>query len=117
MSNIEKCEFMHIHDEVVDSIKDNMIDNQKINELGELYKVFGDPTRLKILYILSKHEVCVCDLASILSMTQSAISHQLKVLKDAKLIKFRKQGKSVFYSLLDNHVEMILNMGIEHIEE
>lgn len=86
-------------------------------DVAELFKVFGDATRVKILFLLLKNEMCVCDIAQILSMQQSAISHQLRVLKQARLVKFRREGKTVFYSLADSHVETMLNQGIEHVTE
>ena len=90
---------------------------QYVVELAELFKVFGDSTRIRILYVLSESEMCVCDLATILGMTQSAISHQLRALKQSKLVKCRRDGKSVFYALSDGHVKTILQQGLEHIEE
>ena len=86
-------------------------------ELAELFKVFGDPTRIRLMSVLLGEEMCVCDIAEALGMNQSAVSHQLRVLKNAKLIKNRKDGKQVFYSLADDHVSTILAMGLEHIEE
>ncbi len=95
----------------------NDYDETELYDLAELFKVFGDSTRIRILFVLFETEVCVCDLAKALNMTQSAISHQLKILKQAKLIKNRREGKQIFYSLADNHVATILAMGLEHIEE
>ena len=92
-------------------------DPQTLQHLADLFKVFGDPTRIRILYALSAQELCVCDIAEILQMTQSAISHQLRVLKQMHLVKFRREGKTVFYSLADDHVYTILNQGIEHVKE
>ena len=94
-----------------------MPDEIELYNLAELFKVFGDSTRIRILYVLFEAEVCVCDLASALNMNQSAISHQLKILKQNKLVKARREGKSVFYSLADDHVRMIIAKGQEHIEE
>lgn len=90
---------------------------EEIYYLSEFYKVFGDSTRIKILYILRNHELCVNDIAQELSMTPSSISHQLRVLKQHRLVKFRREGKTIYYSLADHHVETILNQGLEHIEE
>lgn len=99
-------------------IKANVIpDPETLQNLADLFKVFGDPTRIRILYALSAQELCVCDIAEILQMTQSAISHQLRVLKQMHLVKFRREGKTVFYSLADDHVYTILNQGIEHVKE
>ena len=118
MSNeTPSCEFMHAHDELVSRVKKVMPDEIKLYDLAELYKIFADSTRIKILYCLFEEEMCVCDIAQLLSMTMSAISHQLRVLKQAKLVKFRRDGKTVFYSLADDHVSTILGMGMEHISE
>lgn len=94
-----------------------MPEETKLYDLAELFKVFGDSTRIRILFVLSEEEVCVCGLAEKLNMTQSAISHQLKILKQNKLIKSRREGKSIYYSLADSHVRAILAQGMEHIEE
>lgn len=110
-------EFIHAHEELAKSVLEGMPDENSLYELADLYKIFGDSTRIKILYVLFESEMCVCDMAVILNMTPSAISHQLKVLKQARLIKFRKEGKSVIYSLADNHVKTIIDQGIEHINE
>ncbi len=115
--DIPSCEFMHAHNEIVARVKQAMPDEIKLYDLAELYKVFADSTRIKILYCLFEAEMCVCDIATLLSMTTSAISHQLRVLKQAKLVKFRRDGKTVFYSLSDDHVSTILDMGMEHIVE
>ena len=93
------------------------IDTDDLYQLADLFKVFGDPTRLRILYTLSDGELCVCDIADSLSMTQSAISHQLRVLKQMSLVKFRRDGKTIFYSLADSHVATIMNQGLEHVTE
>lgn len=94
-----------------------MPDEDELYDLAELFKVFGDSTRIRILYVLFEAEVCVCDLAQTLQMTQSAVSHQLKILKQSKLVKSRREGKSVFYSLADGHVRTIIAQGREHINE
>ena len=111
------CEYMHVHDEIVDSVRANMPDEEELFDLAEFYKVFGDSTRIKILYVLFEAEMCVCDIAQLLNMTVSAISHQLRVLKNARLVKQRRDGKTVFYSLADEHVRTIISMGMEHIKE
>lgn len=90
---------------------------EELADMAELFKVFGDSTRIKILYILSRSEMCVCDIAACLGMTQPAVSYQLKVLKQAKLVKNRREGKTIFYSLADSHVETIIGMAKEHLEE
>lgn len=91
--------------------------SEELFDLAELFKIFGDTTRIKILYVLFESEMCVCDIAQVLGMTVSAISHQLRILKQARLVKFRKEGKSVFYSLADEHIKKIIDNGIEHINE
>ena len=106
-----------VNNDLVQKIKKNMLDEDKIIDLSELFKVFGDSTRMKIICCLFEHEMCVCDIAELINSTQSAVSHQLRVLKQAKLVKFRKDGKTVCYSLSDEHVEMIFNMALEHIKE
>ena len=111
------CEFMHVHDEIVDKVKKVMPEEQELLELAEFFKVFGDSTRIKILYVLSQSEMCVCDIATLLQMGQSAISHQLRVLKQMRLVNFRRDGKTVFYSLSDDHIQTILAQGMEHITE
>lgn len=114
---IESCEYMHVHEDIVEKVKGDMPEDTLLYDLAELYKVFGDTTRIKILYVLFEQEMCVCDIAQILNMTLSAISHQLRVLKQAGLVKYRRDGKTVFYSLADDHVRTIIGMGMEHIEE
>lgn len=94
-----------------------MPDENELCDLAELFKVFGDSTRIRILFVLFESEVCVCDIADALNMTQSAISHQLQILKQSKLVKARRAGKSIFYSLADDHVRTIIAQGREHIEE
>ena len=106
---MEVCESCEVHENLLKIV------NEKMPE--ELFKVFGDSTRMRILFVLFEAEVCVCDLAEALNMTQSAISHQLRILKQNKLVKSRREGKSVFYSLADDHVRTIVDQGREHIEE
>ena len=117
VNEIPHCELLHAHPERIAKIRENMPDDDTLIDLSELFKVFGDSTRIRILFVLFEAEVCVCDLAEALNMTQSAISHQLKILKQNKLVKSRREGKSVFYSLADDHVRTIISMGLEHIEE
>ena len=114
---VECCDITCIHEEKVEDILKVMPEEEKIKELAEFYKVFGDATRVKILYVLLESEMCVCDLAAILKMTQSAISHQLRVLKQMKLVKNRREGKTVYYSLADDHIQNIISQGMEHIME
>ena len=111
------CDCNVIHQDVVENTIKQMADEDMLNKLAEFFKILGDTTRTKILYALDKNEMCVCDIADLLNMTQSAISHQLRVLKQARLVKFRKEGKTVYYSLDDNHVNQIFNCGLCHIEE
>lgn len=111
------CELVCAHENIVNKVNEEMPDEEILYDLAELYKVFGDSTRIKILYVLFESETCVCDIAQILKMNPSAISHQLRVLKQARLVKFRKEGKTVYYSLADDHVRRIINQGMEHICE
>ena len=113
----ERCEEHEIHLELLKKVQNEMPDEEKLYDLAELFKVFGDSTRIRILFVLFEAEVCVCDLAEALNMTQSAISHQLKILKNSKLVKCRREGKSMFYSLADGHVRTIISQGMEHTEE
>lgn len=117
MQEIEKCSTTVIHQHVVDEVKENMPNHQEFTQLAGLYKVFGDPTRLKIIYALLKKEMCVCDLSALLEMSQSAISHQLKTLKQLRTVKFRREGKVIYYSLDDEHIEQLFLMGYEHTME
>ena len=111
------CEFLHAHDEIIEKVRAEMPDEDLLYDLAELYKVFGDSTRIKILYVLFEAEMCVCDIAKLLNMTQSAISHQLSVLKKNSLVSSRREGKTVIYALADDHVRSIIDQGLEHIEE
>ena len=113
----ECCEMVEVHEELLEIVNKTMPDETELYGLAELFKVFGDSTRIRILYVLFEAEVCVCDLAQVLNMTQSAISHQLRILKNSKLVKCRREGKSVFYSLADDHVRTIIAQGRDHIEE
>ena len=114
---MEHCEACQIHEDVVKAVTDHMPDEDQLYDLAEVFKVFGDSTRIKILYVLFEAELCVCDIAQLLNMTQSAISHQLRILKQNRLVKNRRDGKSVFYSLADGHVKTIISQGMEHIAE
>ena len=109
------CNCNVIHHEIIDSVKEAMPLDEHLYDLAELFKVFGDTTRVKILYALYSSEMCVCDIAALLNMTQSAISHQLRVLKQARLVKYRKDGKVAYYSLDDEHIHKIFAQGLEHI--
>ncbi|QEK11618.1 helix-turn-helix transcriptional regulator [Crassaminicella thermophila] len=112
---VEFCNCNIIHEDIVRKVKSNMPQEEKLYDLAELFKVFGDTTRIKILCALFQAEMCVCDIAALLGMTQSAISHQLRVLKSAGLVKYRKEGKIVYYSLDDDHIENIFEQGFNHI--
>ncbi len=114
---VPSCEYMHVHEDLVKKVEEAMPLEEELFDLAELFKIFGDSTRIKILYVLFETEMCVCDIAQLLNMTVSAISHQLRILKQARLVKFRKEGKSVFYSLADDHIKKIIDNGIEHINE
>mgnify|MGYP000585496378 FL=1 len=113
----EFCSCDIVHDNIIEMVKQKMPQEEKLYDLAELFKVFGDTTRVKIISALFEAEMCVCDIAELLSMTQSAISHQLRVLRQARLVKHRKEGKIVFYSLDDEHIKTIFNQGLEHILE
>ena len=109
LSQNERCEYMHVHEDIVAKVEKEMPDDEILFDLAELFKIFGDSTRIKILYLLFESEM--------LRMTQSAISHQLAVLKKSKLVKYRREGKTVFYSLSDGHVRTIIDQGMEHVSE
>ena len=113
----ESCLCNVVHEDVVEKVKKMMPHDETLYDIAELFKVFGDTTRIKIICALFESEMCVCDLAVVLGMTQSAISHQLRVLKNARLVKYRKEGKVVYYSLDDEHVKKIFDMGLMHINE
>ena len=115
--NVECCEFIHAHDEIVEKVQKVMPSEDTLYDLTELFRIFGDSTRIRSLYVLFEAEMCVCDIAALLGMTQSAISHQLKALKNARLVKSRREGKTVFYALADDHVKTIIDQGLEHILE
>ena len=115
--DVERCGFLCVHEDTVDQVLGQMPHDEQLYDLAELFKVFGDSTRIKILYALFEAELCVCDIAQLLNMNQSAISHQLRVLKQSQLVKFRREGKTVFYSLADGHVRTILSQGMEHLAE
>ncbi len=114
---IDQCDFICVHENVVNQVLKVMPKDQQLMDLADFFKIFGDPTRVRMLYVLSQSEMCVCDIANLLQMGQSAISHQLRVLKQMRLVKSRRDGKTVFYSLADGHIETILAQGMEHISE
>ena len=107
----------HNHNDILNRVRHEMPTDELLCDLSDLFKLFGDTTRIKILYLLFERELCVCDIAALLNMTQSAISHQLKTLKNSKLVKYRREGKVVFYSLADNHVRSIIAQGMDHLTE
>jgi ArsR family transcriptional regulator len=111
------CDITEVHADKVKYLHDEMPDEDKLYDLAELFKAFGDSTRIRILFALFKADICVCDLAESLGMTQSAISHQLRLLKQARLVSGRREGKQIIYYLADEHVRTIISMGMEHINE
>ena len=117
VNEMPHCELLHAHPESIEKIRGNMPDDDTLIDLSELFKVFGDSTRIKILTALSCGELCVCDICKLLNMTKSAISHQLRVLRQSKIVKSRKSGKEVNYSLTDDHIIGIMNMALDHVKE
>ncbi|MDR1952705.1 MAG: metalloregulator ArsR/SmtB family transcription factor [Elusimicrobiota bacterium] len=111
------CDCLAIDEAVVKKVKKSMPSEDKIIDMAEFFSVFGDGTRVKILCALTRSEMCVCDISFLLNMTKSSVSHQLRILKQARLVKYRKEGKKVFYSLCDDHVKSIIEQGFEHIGE
>ncbi len=117
MKKAECCEANEVHEDLLKTVREKMPGEDELFDLAELFKIFGDSTRIRILFVLLEAEVCVCDMAAALNMTQSAVSHQLAILKKSKLVKTRREGKSIFYSLADEHVVSIISQGMEHITE
>lgn len=117
LNQVERCDYVSAHPDIISRVNKAMPDDEILYDLAELFKIFGDSTRIKILYVLLESEMCVCDIAQLLGMTQSAISHQLRSLKQSKLVKYRREGKTVFYSLADHHVRSIMDQGMEHVAE
>jgi len=115
--NNDVCEIESIDEKSVQKVKSKMLEDELLFEVSDTFKIFGDSTRLKIMYALSKKKLCVCDLAALLDMSQSAISHQLRVLRSKNLVKFKKVGKMACYSLADEHVVKIIEIGVEHAKE
>ena len=111
------CQEDQVHQDAVDLVRKDLPPDEDLYDLAELFKIFGDSTRVKILCALTRSELCVCDIARLLSVSQSAVSHQLRVLKNGKLVKYRREGKTVYYSLDDDHVREILRLGLEHVGE
>jgi len=114
---IERCDCVMIHEDTIERVRKNMPPEETLYDLAEFFKVFGDSTRVRILWALDESEMCVCDIAALLNTTQSAVSHQLRYLKQAKLVKNRREGKTVYYSLADEHVKQIFDQGLDHILE
>ena len=114
-NEVDTCEVTELHADKLQYVQEHMPDEDSLYDLAELFKVFGDSTRIRILFVLFEAEVCVCDLAETLGMTQSAISHQLRILKQNRLVKSRREGKQGFYSLADDHVRTIIGQGMEHL--
>ena len=117
ITDVERCDIHEVHPDIVKRIQAQMPDEDELYDLAELFKAFGDSTRMRILYALSESALCVCDLAEVLGMTQSAVSHQLRILKQTRLVKGTREGKQVIYSLDDDHVRTMIGQGKEHIEE
>ena len=114
---LDCCEENQVHQDILKKVQSDLPDDEVLYDLAELFKVFGDSTRIKILYALFEAEMCVCDIADLLGLTQSAISHQLRTLKANKLVRSRREGKTVFYSLADQHVRSIIGQGMDHVME
>lgn len=117
MEFVDHCEITQVHQGAVDQVRQVLPPDEVLSDLADLFKIFGDSTRIKILYALLRSELCVCVIADLLGLTQSAISHQLRALKNARLVKARREGKTVFYALADDHVKTIIDQGLEHVSE
>src|SRR3989339_1672870 len=115
--NNYQCESIIIHEDAIIEVQKHILNNVDLNKVSLLFKALSDPTRIKILFALEKHELCVCDICVVLNMTQSAISHQLKTLRDSDLVRTRREGKTIFYTVADAHVHLIFNQAIDHVEE
>lgn len=112
----DDCEAVYVNESMVKAIKENLVDEEKINNLADLFKALSDPTRLKLIHALKQSELCVCDLSAILNMGQSAVSHQLRYLRNLRLVKRRKEGKMMFYSIDDHHIDELFSQGLKHID-
>lgn len=115
--NHYQCDAIIIHEDTIEAVKQNLLKSKDLEHISKLFKAISDPTRIKILYALKYHELCVCDISVILNMSQSAISHQLKTLKDVDLVRTRKDGKTRFYKLADEHIHTLFSQAIEHVSE
>lgn len=111
------CTYLNAHPDLIDRVRAALPDDDKLLDVSELFKVLGDSTRCKILFVLLMAEMCVCDLSQLLGMSVSAISHQLRILRQAQLVRYRREGKTVFYALADEHVRTLLSQGMEHVQE
>ena len=116
-NTVDCCDFLCAHPDIIEKVQEKLPGEDILYDLTELFRIFGDSTRVRILYVLFESEMCVCDIAALLGLSQSAISHQLRPLKAARLVKSRREGKTVFYSLADDHVKTIIDQGLEHILE
>jgi len=116
-NDFEVCLDRQVHDDIVEKSKKELLSDDLISEIGNFFKILGEPTRIKIIQILFNREMCVCDLTAVMNMNQPAVSHQLKILKSANLVKYRKDGKNVYYSLSDDHVKQIFDQGLVHVQE
>ncbi|MDW5549332.1 metalloregulator ArsR/SmtB family transcription factor [Methanosarcina sp.] len=117
MVELDKCETNCIHDEAVQAVRQALFGDDVATSLAELFKALGDPTRVKILFSLMTRELCVCDLTAVIGISESAVSHQLKILRTLRLVKFRREGKVLYYSLDDDHIEKLFAQGLEHVTE
>lgn len=111
------CSFLNAHPEAIANVRATLPDDDTLLDVSELFKVLGDSTRAKILFVLLVSEMCVCDLSQLLGMSVSAVSHQLRILRQAQLVRYRREGKTVFYALSDEHVRTLLSQGLEHVQE
>lgn len=114
--DFDMCEVLCTHPQAIRMAKAQMISAEQTQQVAELFKIFGDPTRVKILQVLAKREMCVCDIVSVIEMGQSAVSHQLRIMRNARIVKYRRDGKNAWYSLSDQHIAALLYQGIEHIQ-
>lgn len=114
---VETCSARIIHDDIIAGVREKMPSEPVLYDLADFFRLFADSTRIGLLWALCESEMCVCDLCALLNMKQSAVSHQLKTLKQARIVRFRREGKVVYYSLNDEHIRKVLNMGMEHIRE
>lgn len=117
VEKVDNCNCTTIHQDIVNEVKKYMLEEEVLYDLADLFKVFGDTTRIKILHVLSKSEMCVCDISALINMNRSSVSHQLKALRQSKLVKYRKEGKIVYYSLSNDHVKQVFNQGLIHLIE